>query len=149
MIREAKIADAKRIQSLIRVWADEDRLLPRSLNDIYEKMRDFYVYETNGKIIGTISLHVVWEDLAEIRSLAVDKDHEKEGVGKSLVEKSLETARRLGVKEVFALTFVPEFFIKLGFHEIDKQNLPHKIWKDCLHCHKFPDCDENAVVLTL
>jgi len=149
MIRTAKISDVRRIQALIKVWADEEKMLHRPLNDIYEQVRDFLVYEEDGELIGAVALHVVWEGLAEIRSLVVDKRHEKRGIGASLLKRTLEEARRIGVSEVFVLTYVPIFFTKRGFHIIDKQTLPHKIWNDCVRCHKFPDCDETAVALTL
>ncbi len=149
MIREAIIADAVRIKELIGVYADKEEMLHRPLNDIYEGIRNFFVYEKDGKVIGTAALNVVWEDIAEVRSLAVDKACGKFGVGKGLVDKCLETARQLGVKEVFVLTYVPEYFIKLGFKEIEKHTLPHKIWGDCIRCHKFPDCDETAVAITI
>jgi len=147
IIREAKVSDAADIFGLIRAWADKGKLLHRSLNDIYESIRNLYVFEKDGRIVGALALHVVWEDIAEIRSLVVDESHGLMGVGKALVERGLQLARELGVKRVFVLTYVPEFFIKIGFTEIDKQTLPHKIWHDCIRCHKFPDCDETAVVL--
>jgi len=149
MIRDAVIKDANTIQQLIRIRAEEGAMLPRSLNDIYEQLRDFIVFEEDGKIIGAAATHIVWEDIAEIRSLAVNKNAERKGVAKNLVEKSLETARRLGVKKVFVLTYVPEFFKKRGFKEVEKHDLPHKIWSDCIRCHKFPDCDEFALAIEL
>ncbi|MDH5542893.1 MAG: N-acetyltransferase [Nitrospinota bacterium] len=149
MIRDAVIKDANAIQQLIRVRADEGAMLPRSINDIYEQLRDFIVFEEDGKIIGAAATHIVWEDIAEIRSLAVNKDAEGKGVAKSLVNKSLETAKSLGVKKVFVLTYVPEFFKKRGFKDVDKHDLPHKIWSDCIRCHKFPDCDEFALAIEL
>ncbi len=149
MIRSAKISDAKEILRLVRFWADKWRLLPRSLNDIYERIRDFFIVEREGRIIGAVSLAVVWEDIAEVRSLVVEDGHEGQGIGRELVEHCVETARVLGVKQLFALTYVPKFFVKLGFNEIDKQTLPHKIWSDCVRCHRFPDCDESAVLILL
>jgi amino-acid N-acetyltransferase len=92
---------------------------------------------------------VVWEDLGEVRSLVVDEDCQGEGVGKALVKHCVKTAGDIGVKQLFALTYVPDFFKKLGFLDIDKQDLPHKIWSDCVRCHKFPDCDESAVSIRL
>ena len=121
-------------------------MLPRSLSELYESMRDFIVCEDNGKILGACALHIIWEDLAEVRSLAVDTGHQKMGIGKALVRRCLKEAKELGLKRVFALTYNPEFFKKLGFVDIDKSSLPQKIWGDCLRCHKFPECDENAVI---
>jgi len=121
-------------------------MLPRSLSELYESMRDFIVCKDNGKILGVCALHIIWEDLAEIRSLAVDRGYQKLGIGKDLVRRCLKEARDLGLKRVFALTYNPEFFKKMGFVDIDKSSLPQKIWGDCLRCHKFPECDENAVI---
>ena len=150
VIRQAKLSDTKDILRLIRHWADKGKMLHRSLNDIYERIRDFYVYEDeSGRVIGAAALAVVWEDIAEVRSLVVEESEQKKGIGGQLVEKCVSTAREIGVKELFALTYVPGFFTRLGFKEIDKQTLPHKIWSDCVRCHKFPDCDESAVSISL
>jgi len=146
MIREATLVDAKKIQQLIHAWADDGAMLHRPINNIYENIRNIHLYEKNGEVVGTASLDIVWEDIAEIRSLAVAKNHTGEGIGKALIEKSIEVAIRLGVKSVFVLTYVPDYFVKLGFSELDKAKLPHKIWSDCVNCHKFPDCDETAVM---
>jgi len=121
-------------------------MLPRPLSELYEGMRDFIVCEDNGKILGACALHIIWEDLAEVRSLAVDRGYQKMGIGKALVRRCLKEAKELGLKRVFALTYNPKFFKKLGFVDIDKSSLPQKIWGDCLRCHKFPECDENAVI---
>ena len=149
MIRKAKIAEAKTIQKLINSFAKEGKLLPRSLSEIYDNLRDFFVFEEDGRILGVCALHICWEDLAEIRSLAVQEDAGRKGVGRQLVEACLEEAKELGVKEVFLLTYIPSFFRKLGFSEVDKATLPHKIWGDCLRCPKFPYCDEVALLKTL
>lgn len=149
MIRKAKITDVRHIQKLVEVFANKGEMLPRSLSDLYENLRDFYVYEAEGKVIGVCALHICWEDLAEIRSLAVVEEHGRRGVGTRLAKSCIEEARELGLKKVFALTYKPKFFEKLGFHEIDKMGLPHKIWGDCLKCAKFPECDEIAEVLEL
>ncbi|MBI3580581.1 MAG: N-acetyltransferase [Nitrospinae bacterium] len=149
-IRPAKLSDAKEILRLIRFWAEKGKLLPRSLNDVYERIRDFFIYESaDGKIMGAVSLAVVWEDLGEVRSLVVDEACQGEGVGKALVKRCVKTAREIGVRQLFALTYLPDFFKDLGFRDIDKQELPHKIWSDCVRCHKFPDCDESAVSISL
>lgn len=148
-IKKATIRDAKAIHSLINRFAKKDKLLPRSLNEIYENIRDFFVCIDEGKIIGTSALHILWEDLAEIRSMAVLKEYQGRGVGKKLTRQCLREARSLGVKKVFALTYYPEFFKEMGFKEIDKDGLPQKIWGDCLKCPKFPDCKEVAVIKEL
>lgn len=148
MIRKAKISDAKTIQSLLKPFVDRGKVLPRSLSEIYDNLRDYIVYCEGGQetIVGTCAIHVCWEDLAEIRSLAVADGFAMQGIGKALVEKCLGEARELGIHRVFVLTYNPAFFEKVGFHTIDKSNLPHKIWADCLKCAKFPDCDETALV---
>lgn len=124
-------------------------MLPRALNEIYESMRDFSVYEENGELIGTVALHINWEDLAELRSLAVKEEYMKKGIGAKLVTSCLKEAKELGIARVFALTYQPEFFKKQGFKEIDKTQLPQKIWTDCLKCYKFPDCNEVALIIEL
>jgi amino-acid N-acetyltransferase len=148
-IRKTKISDLKYIHKLINDFARRETMLPRSLSELYEGMRDFIVCEDNGKILGACALHIVWEDIAEVRSLAVDKGYQKLGIGKTLVRRCLKEAKELGLKRVFALTYNPEFFKKLGFVDIDKSSLPQKIWGDCLRCHKFPECDETAVIINL
>ena len=146
-IRKAEMGDVKTAHRLINQFAEKFQMIPRSLNDLYENLRDLIVCEENGKVEGVCALHVLWEDLAEIRSLAVSKEAQKKGVGKRLVKKALKDAKGLGIKKVFALTYYPDYFIKsFGFREIDKAELPHKIWGDCLRCHKFPECDEIAVI---
>lgn len=148
-IRKAKTGDVIQVQKLINGFARRHKLIPRSLNDLYDNVRDVYVHESRNRITGTLSLHVSWEDLAEIRSLAVSKGAQGKGVGTQLVQEALDEARALGIKRVFSLTYVPEFFRKLGFKDIDKSKLPGKIWSDCLNCPQFPDCDEEAVIITL
>jgi len=149
-IRKARLIDAKEIYSLINSWSQEGKVLERSLNYIYENIRDFWVYEAKNKIIGSCALHVVgWQDLGEIKSLVVLKKFQDRGIGTKLVASCIKEAKSIGIKNVFALTFVPQFFKKLGFREIDRKNLPHKIWSDCVDCIYFPDCQEKAVILHL
>ena len=145
-IRKAKISDLKNVQKLINDYAKKEEMIPRSLNELYETVRDFVVCEGHDTICGVCALHIMWEDLAEIRSLAVDKLYQKKGAGKKLVQQCLKEARALGIKKVFALTYCPEFFKKLGFVDIDKASLPQKIWGDCLRCPRFPECNEHAVI---
>ncbi len=148
-IRKAKISDLKYAQKLINEFARKEQMIPRSLNELYETVRDFIVCDDSGKICGVCALHIMWEDLAEIRSLAVEKNRQKMGIGKNLVKQCLKEAKSLGIKKVFALTYQPEFFKKLGFIETDKSTLPQKIWGDCLRCPRFPECDETAVIIDL
>ncbi len=147
--RKATIGDAKLIHAFVNQFANRDEMLPRSLNEIYENIRDFYLCFDKKEIIGVAALHILWEDLAEIRSVAVSHKYQRMGLGKKLVKKCLREAELLGVKKVFALTYHPGFFKELGFHDIDKNSLPQKIWGECLKCHKFPECNELAVIKEL
>lgn len=148
-LKKATIGDAKLIHAFVNQFANRDEMLPRSLNEIYENIRDFYLCFDKKEIIGVAALHILWEDLAEIRSVAVSHKYQRRGLGKKLVKKCLKEAELLGVKKVFALTYHPGFFKELGFHDIDKNALPQKIWGECLKCHKFPECNELAVIKEL
>ena len=149
MVRKAKIQDIKQIQELINYFAKADVMLPRSLNELYENIRDFWVFEDERKIIGCCALHVCWDDLAEIKSLAVQKSKQKLGIGKRLVEACLDESKEIGAKKIFVLTYKPEFFKKFGFKKTTTASLPHKIWAECINCPKFPDCQETAMVKVL
>jgi amino-acid N-acetyltransferase len=149
MIRKAKLSDVKEIQQLIKQYSTRGDILPRSLLELYDHLRDFYVFLQNRKIVGICALHVCWEGLGEIRSLAVREEARKKGIGVKLVKACLKEARALGMERVFALTYRPDFFERLTFRVVDKSILPHKIWADCLQCVKFPDCDEVAVLKEL
>jgi amino-acid N-acetyltransferase len=149
VIRRAKIADVKDIQKLVNAFAAKNAMLPRALSSIYENIRDFYVADEGGRVVGCCALHVTWGDLAEVKSLAVEEDTQGKGYGKVLVETCLQDARDLGLPKVFALTYVPGFFERLGFSLVDKATLPHKIWSECINCPKFPDCGEEAVTIKL
>ncbi|GFO56341.1 acetyltransferase [Geomonas sp. Red276] len=149
MIRKAKISDVKEIQKLLTGYANKGDMLSRSLSELYESLRDFYIFEEEGKLLGTSALHIVWEDLAEVRSVAVAAEAGRRGVGSQVVGACLDEARTLGLKRLFCLTYKPEFFSKLGFKVVDKSELPHKVWGDCIKCVKFPDCDEIAMILDL
>jgi len=146
LIRKATIRDVPEMQKLINLSAERGELLPRSLNQLYEEIRDFFLVEEAGRIIGTCALHVNWGDLAEVKSLVVDEGFQSKGLGKQLVQTCLDEARSLGVSRVFALTYKPDFFHRLGFRSIDKSELPQKVWTECIHCVKFPDCGEVAVI---
>lgn len=146
MVRKAKVKDGEKIFKILQQFALKGLLLPRSLNSIYENIRDFFVYEENGEIVAVCSLHVYWEDLAEIKSLAVLDSFQGKGIGRKLVSECLKDAEELGIKKVFALTYVPDFFKKLDFKVVDKSNFPQKIWNECIHCTKFNDCQEIPVL---
>lgn len=145
-IRSAKISDAKAINSLINDHAERDKMLFRSLADIYENLQTFTVAELDGNVVGCCALEIIWSDLAEIKSLAVNKDHTGKGVGKKLVEATLQQANQLGVSRVFALTLDPAFFEKLSFKIVEMDALPMKVWSDCARCPKQQNCDETAVI---
>ncbi len=149
MIRKASANDVALIQEIIKPYADRGEMLPRSLNDLYENMRDFSVYEKDNKVLGVVALHVSWKDIAEIRSLAIREESLFSGVGSALVKYCLEEARSLQLKKTFVLTYSSEFFEKLGFSPVEKEKLPHKIWKNCVSCSKFPACDEQALIMEL
>jgi amino-acid N-acetyltransferase len=149
MLRKAQIRDVKDIQKLLTFFASRGDMLSRSLSELYEAIRDFYIVEEEGRLIGTAALHIVWEDLAEVRSVAVAADAGRKGVGSQVVQACIDEARALGLKRVFCLTYKPEFFAKFGFRIVDKSELPHKVWGDCMKCVKFPDCDEIAMILDM
>lgn len=147
MIRKARMSDVKGVHQLIAEYARKGDMLPRSLADIYENLRDYFVFDDDdGELVGSAAIHIMWEDLAEVRSLAVREGKMRRGIGTQLVESCISEAIVLGIDRVFALTYKPDFFEKLGFHIVDKAELPQKIWTDCLKCAKFPDCDEVALV---
>jgi len=148
-VRSAKITDAKAIYFLINSYAEQNKMLFRSMADIYENLQSFTVAELNGKVVGCCAMQVIWSDLAEIKSLAVDEANTNKGVGKSLVAAALERATQLGAPQIFALTLYPDFFEKLGFEVIQKDKLPMKVWSDCAKCSKQQNCDEIAVIKTV
>ena len=150
-LAEPTLGMMRQVYELIMSEAAEFKLLPRALSDLYEHVHDFTVAidKDTGEIIGCAALHIVWEDLGEIRSLAVAEGHKGRGIGTKLVEACLKDAKALGLNRMFALTYVSDFFMKCGFKKIDKEQLPHKIWSVCINCPKFPDCDEQAVEMTL
>lgn len=148
MVRKAGLKDAKPIRGLVSYYSKRNMLLPRKLNDICERIRDFWVYE-DGKVSGCVALHIYADDLAEIRSLAVDTGKRNKGIGGELLNACMGEAKRLGIKKIFALTLAPVFFRKHGFKKIDKSKLPQKIWTDCAVCSKFAKCDEVAYIKRL
>ena len=150
MIRKAKLSDAANIRDLINHFADLDLMLPRSLNEIYENLRDFWVYVDGGKVEGCGALHIVgWDKLAEIKSLAVAEDFRSRGIAKDLVLKCIGEAKSFGIDKIFVLTYRPDYFENIGFREINKDKLPRKIWAECCNCPKFPGCSEIALVKKL
>jgi len=148
-LRKARIGDVTQIQSLVNSFASKGEMLGRSLSELYEGLRDFFVIEQAGEILGCSALHINWEDLAEVRSLAVSPRLQGKGMGKTLVNACIEEARSLGIARIYALTYRPEFFEGVGFSKVPKETLPHKVWGDCLKCPQFPNCDEDAVIMEL
>jgi len=148
-VRKARMGDIEPIHALITAFSHTEVMLPRSRAELYECLRDFQVAEADGRIVGCGALEIAWDNLGEIRSVAVVAEFQRRGVGRRLVEACLAEARRLGITRVFSLTTAPEFFEHMGFARVAKETLPHKIWADCIKCHKFPDCDEEAVAIDL
>ena len=149
MIRKAKIQDIKHIQELINHFAEKDVMLPRSLNELYDNLRDFWVFEKDKKILGCCALHICWQDLAEIKSLVVSQAYQRQNIGTQLVNTCIGEAKGLGAKKVFVLTYQPDFFKKFAFKRIKNSDLPHKVWAECINCPKFPNCQEVALLKIL
>ncbi|MHC5059723.1 MAG: N-acetyltransferase [Planctomycetota bacterium] len=146
-IRQARIEDAKAIHSLVSGYAELDKMLFLSMADIYENLQRFTIAEVNGEVAGCCALQIVWSDLAEIRSLAIDKALLRKGIGKALVLAAIEQAKELGAQQIFTLTLEPGFFARIGFAEVTKETLPMKVWSWCAKCSKKENCDEIAMIL--
>jgi amino-acid N-acetyltransferase len=149
LIRKARIADIGEIRKILRQFADKGQLLERTLAELYGQVRDYYVFQANdhSPIVGVSALHVCWETLGELRSVAVSEAYQGQGVGTRLVETCLSEAITIGLEQVFVLTYRPDFFARFGFARVDKNVLPHIVWADCVRCTKFPECDEIAMLL--
>jgi amino-acid N-acetyltransferase len=146
---KARVSDVPQMHKLINYFADRDEMLARSLSEIYENIRDYFVVRQGERVIACVALHVSWSDLAEIKSLAVVEDYQKQSIGDQIVEVCLKEAKELGISTVFCLTYKPVFFEKCGFSQVDKMELPQKVWGECYRCPKFPDCDEVALIYHL
>ena len=149
MLRRAKTKDVPQIVQLINHYAGKGEMLSRSQSQVFNVLRDYVVIEENGRLVGCGALHVIWNDIAEIRSLAIAPERVGQGWGERIVEYLVEDARGLELPRVFILTYKPDFFAKLKFEPVDKKDLPHKVWKDCLNCPKFPGCDEVAMIRSI
>jgi len=148
-VEKAKISDAHQMHEMVNEFANRSEMLPRALSEIYEDIRDYFVIRGDkGEVIACVALHISWEDLAEIRTLAVDEEMQDKGLGSMLIKACLDEAKELGIKKVFCLTYKPAFFEKNGFIQVDKMDLPRKVWSECFRCPKFPDCDEVALTFT-
>ena len=145
-VEKAKIGDVPQMHQLINYFAEKDEMLPRSLSELYENIRDCFVVREGEKVLACVALHVFWSDLAEIRSLAVAEGSQDKGIGVQLIKACLEEAEGLGIETLFCLTYKPALFEKLGFSKVDKMELPRKVWTECYRCPKFPDCDEVALI---
>jgi len=145
-VEKAKITDVPQIHKLINGFADRGQMLARPLSEIYESIRDFFVIRKADEVIGCAALHISWSDLAEIRSVAVAEESQKKGLGALLVAACLKESAELGIKTIFCFTYRPDFFKQQKFVDIDKMELPRKVWTDCFRCPKFPNCDETALI---
>jgi amino-acid N-acetyltransferase len=148
-VNRARVGDASSIHRLISRFVDKGEVLPRALSEIYDGIRDYFVVRKEGRVVACAALHVTWVDLAEIRSLAVDEQEQKQRIGSLLVEACIDEAKELGIPKVFCLVRNPTFFKRHGFQLIDKTELPQKVWAECFRCPKFPNCDEVALILHL
>jgi len=149
MLKKASLKDVKAIHALVNACAGKGEMLPRSLAELYDNLRDYFVFVEAGAVLGTGALHLCWEDLAEVRSVCVEESVRSRGIGRQIVETCLDEARRFEVGRVFVLTYQDAFFNRFGFVPVDKKELPQKIWTDCIKCAKFPMCDEVAMVMEL
>jgi amino-acid N-acetyltransferase len=148
-VEKARIGDAPQMHKLINFFADRGEMLARPLSEIYENIRDFFVIREGERVIACAALHISWSDLAEVKSVAVAEDCQRQGIGDQLIKACLKEARGLGLPTVFCLTYKPGFFEKMGFTQIDKMKLPQKVWNECYRCPKFPNCDEIALICHL
>lgn len=149
VVRKPKLTEVVAMKALLDDAVRHGSVLPRALPELYENVRDFYVYVDASGLGGCVALHIDMIDLAEIRSLVVREDLRGQGVGEQLLQATVNEARRLEIARVYALTRVTGFFLKSGFQVVDKQELPYKVFKDCMRCRLFPGCDEVAVVRDL
>ena len=149
IVEKARIQNIPEIQKLVNSHANKGEMLPRALSELYENIRDFFIVRDGDTMIACGALHVFWSDLAEIRAVSVVDDRKHHGAGAMIVNACLDEAKGLGIDTIFCLTYMPDFFEKLGFKQVDKSTLPHKIWGECLRCPKFPDCDEVALIYNL
>lgn len=145
-VEKAKISDVAQMHQLINKFAQSGEMLARPLSELYEDIRDYFVIKDGDKVLACAALHVSWEDLAEIRSVAVSQDSQGKGMGALLVEACFEEASELGINTIFCFTYQPDFFRRHRFVDIDKMELPRKVWTDCFRCPKFPNCDETALI---
>jgi len=148
-VRPAAIGDVPEIHHLLEIYANQGNLLPRSMSELYRHLRDFFIVEHHGRVVGCGALEIFTEDLGEVRSLVIADEHKRHGYGRQLVERAIAEAKAIGLKRLMALTYVPAFFHKLGFRTVAKNTLPEKVWSVCIKCYKFNHCDETAVLIDI
>ena len=148
-VEKARISDVPQIHQIINAFANKGLMLPRPLSELYENMRDYFVMRVGEQVVGCASLHISWDDTAEVKSVAVVDEKQRQGVGSALVKACIDEAKELGIATVFCLTYKPEFFEHFLFLKADKMELPRKVWSECYHCPKFPNCDEVAMICRL
>ena len=144
--RKARFDDIESIYELVHIYAAQGEMLPRSRNTLYENLRDMIVAEDAGAVVGVGALHIMWDRLAEVRMMAIAPDRTRHGIGAEIVGYLLAEGDALGIEKVFTLTYKPDFFRKLGFIRISREELPQKVWKECIDCPKYPNCDEIAMI---
>ncbi len=144
--RKARFDDIESIYGLVNIYAAQGEMLPRSRNTLYENLRDMVVAEAEDEVVGVGALHIMWDRLAEVRMMAIAPVHTRQGVGAEIVRRLLAEGEALGIEKVFTLTYKPDFFRKLGFIRISREELPQKVWKECIDCPKYPNCDEIAMI---
>lgn len=145
-VEKARISDISQLHRLVNYFADKGEMLPRPLSEMYENVRDYFVIRNGHDVLGGVALHIDWENLAEIKAMAVTEDRQGQGLGRLLVKACIQEAKALGIPTIFCLTYKPEFFAQLGFRQVDVYELPRKVWGECYRCPKFPNCDEVAMI---
>lgn len=148
-VEKAKIHDVPQMHRLINGFGMRGLMLSRSMSELYEFMRDFYVVRNGGEVVGCGAIHICWGDLAEIKAVAVAESMQRQGVGSAIVRACIAEAGDIGVPEIFVLTYEPGFFARFGFKQVNLMDLPRKVWGECQRCAKYPDCDETAMILRL
>jgi acetyltransferase, GNAT family len=144
--RKARFDDIESIFGLVHIYAAQGEMLPRSRNTLYENLRDMVIAESGSKVVGVGALHIMWDRLAEVRMMAIAPAYMRRGIGTEIVRWLLDEGDALGIEKVFTLTYKPDFFRKLGFIRISREELPQKVWKECIDCPKYPNCDEIAMI---
>ena len=144
--RKARFDDIESIFGLVHIYAAQGEMLPRSRNTLYENLRDMVIAESGSEVVGVGALHIMWDRLAEVRMMAIAPAYMRRGIGTEIVRLLLDEGDALGIEKVFTLTYKPGFFRKLGFIRISREELPQKVWKECIDCPKYPNCDEIAMI---